>query len=198
MTQRAERKLLQLEVATSCGLAIPRTIVSNDPHELKEFASRSGRIICKPISQGLVRLDTRWHAVHTREIEAEDLSVLDKSRLPTLLQQLIPKGVDIRLTIIGDDYFAVAIESPEGSGIDWRAIPDQVTYSSCEIPKSIIDSCYQLMRQFDLLYGAFDFVRSNDADYYFLEINPAGEWAWLETALGLPMRDALIRSLGIQ
>ena len=28
---------------------------------------------------------------------------------------------------------------------------------------------------------------------FFLEVNPTGEWAWLEVAVGLPMRDAFLR-----
>ena len=43
-----------------------------------------------------------------------------------------------------------------------------------------------------LVYGAFDFIRTPDDDLVFLEVNPTGEWAWLEDQLGFPMRDAFI------
>jgi hypothetical protein len=48
------------------------------------------------------------------------------------------------------------------------------------------------MSALDLAYGAFDFIRTENADWYFLEVNPAGEWAWLDVALGLPMRDSFV------
>jgi glutathione synthase/RimK-type ligase-like ATP-grasp enzyme len=44
----------------------------------------------------------------------------------------------------------------------------------------------------NLQYGAFDFIEKPDGELVFLEINPTGEWAWLENALGYPMRSAFI------
>jgi hypothetical protein len=50
-----------------------------------------------------------------------------------------------------------------------------------------------MLANLGLRYGAFDFVRTPDDRFVFLEVNPTGEWAWLEEHLALPMRDAFIR-----
>ena len=46
-----------------------------------------------------------------------------------------------------------------------------------------------------LRYGAFDFIRAPSGDLVFLELNPTGEWAWLEEELGFGLRDAFIELL---
>ncbi len=53
--------------------------------------------------------------------------------------------------------------------------------------------CKKMLLQLGLTYGAFDFIRMPDGNLIFLELNPTGEWAWLEEKLHLPMRDAFIR-----
>jgi len=55
--------------------------------------------------------------------------------------------------------------------------------------------CAQMLARLDLVSGAFDFIVSRDGDWFFLEVNPTGEWAWLEEFLGLPIRDAFIEVL---
>jgi glutathione synthase/RimK-type ligase-like ATP-grasp enzyme len=193
-TEAAERKLLQLRLAPECGLAVPPTIVSNDPGALAAFAEREQPVICKPISQGFLSTGTEHFAVHTHDVSASDFrqQTSDES-FPTLLQHRVAKGHDIRMTVIGKDSFAVEIEAPTDAPVDWRAIPGgSVSYRRCTVPPQVETGCRLLMERLRLLYGAFDFIRTANGDWLFLEVNPAGEWAWLEVELGLPMRDAFV------
>jgi glutathione synthase/RimK-type ligase-like ATP-grasp enzyme len=191
-TERAERKVRQLALAPLYNLPIPPTIVSNNPSELLAFAKRHGRIICKPISQGLVATRSQWFAVRTWEVMPDNLAEVASCGFPTLLQKLVPKGLDIRLTIIGDRAFPVAIETLPDADIDWRSCPNDLVYRPCTLPEMVIDNCKKLLASLGLVYGAFDFVKSPEGELFFLEVNPAGEWAWLELELDLPLRDAFI------
>lgn len=191
-TERAERKVRQLVLAPLYGLQIPPTIISGDSNELRAFAKHHRRIICKPISQGLVATRSQWSSVHTWEVMADDLAEIAACGFPTLLQELVPKGVDIRLTLIGDRAFPVAIETEPGADIDWRSSRNQLVYRPCSLPEIVIDNCKKFLAALGLVYGAFDFVQSPEGELFFLEVNPAGEWAWLELQLGLPLRDAFI------
>lgn len=191
-TERAERKVRQLTLAPHYGLQIPATIISSDPRELQAFAKQHGRVICKPISQGLVATRSQWFAVRTWEVMEDDLAEIASCAFPTLLQKLVPKGLDIRLTIIGDRAFPVAIETAPGADIDWRSCPNDLIYRPCTLPEPVVDNCKKLLKALDLVYGAFDFVQSPEGELFFLEVNPAGEWAWLELELDLPLRDAFI------
>lgn len=192
-TELAERKPKQLQIAHECGLLIPETIISNSQKDIMEFCSYRNRIICKPISQGLVSDESGWYSIHTEEINFEDLNEASElNACPTQFQSLIPKGSDVRLTIIGEKFFCIKISSVADEKIDWRAEKYSLVYEEHPVPEEIITGCKNLMKKFGLYYGAFDFVISTEGDWYFLEVNPAGEWAWLEVELDLPMRDAFI------
>lgn len=195
-TDRAERKIYQLRLAEANGLLIPPTLVSNDRPALVRFAAEQGRVICKTISQGMVICGGEAFAIYTREVTPEDVAQIPESMsVPTFLQRLIPKGRDVRVTIIGESIFPVEILLPGGSSIDWRASREGLIYRSCEIPQAVERACRALMSALGISYGAFDFVCSDESEWYFLEVNPAGEWAWLEVELDLPMRDAFIELL---
>lgn len=192
-TDRAERKIYQLRIAEAHGLRVPQTIVSGDQATLADFAEREGRVICKPISQGLVSSGDHAYAVHTHEVTPREIcETPTPGGIPTLLQQCIPKGTDVRVTVIGEAAFAVDIITAPGAAIDWRATRDGLRYRLCDLPAEVHNACRSLMKALGITYGAFDFVRTEKSEWFFLEVNPAGEWAWLDVELGLSMRDKLI------
>lgn len=44
---------------------------------------------------------------------------------------------------------------------------------------------------FGLLFGAFDFSVTPNGEWWFLECNPNGAWAWIEDRVQLPIANAL-------
>lgn len=60
-------------------------------------------------------------------------------------------------------------------------------YSESSLSEEMKSKCRAMLDMLGLLYGAFDFVRTPEGDLVFLEVNPTGEWAWLEDRLGFPM-----------
>jgi len=194
-TARAEHKLFQLRLANAIGLKTPRTIVSSDAATLRRFVQANAEgTICKPIYHGLLVSGRERFAVYTRAIDADAIDSEMHFRVcPVLLQERIPKGADLRVTIIGEAVFAVEIVGDKESLLDWRKPDSSVVYKLTSVPDDIVRSCRQLLSSLGLVYGAFDFVRTPDRQFYFLEVNPTGEWAWLEDQLGLPMREAFMK-----
>jgi glutathione synthase/RimK-type ligase-like ATP-grasp enzyme len=109
-----------------------------------------------------------------------------------LLQEEIPRDADIRATIIGPHCFVAEIKSDKRI-IDWRDPKSDVRYAVSSLGEEICEKCRQVLNRLGLVYGAFDFIRTPDGDLVFLEVNPTGEWAWLEDELGFPMREAFIQ-----
>lgn len=192
----AERKLLQLQIAQECGLTIPKTCIANSPHELKQFMVDSDTI-CKPIYSGLQITPSGNYSAYTRAVSpAEMLDQDEEIRLcPTLLQERIHKTSDIRITFFGERAFAVSITGEVEQPLDWRHPGTALKYKLIEVPAEVIAACKKMMQRLDLLYAAFDFVTGPNGEYYFLEVNPTGEWAWLDFTLGLNLRDELIQLL---
>lgn len=193
--RRAERKLQQLAVANEIGLRIPHTLVTTDVVALRTFVdSQPNGAVCKPIFRGLHLIDDGAEAAYTRIIDRHDLPGGDGPVFPTLLQALVPKGADIRLTIIGSTVYPVRITSASGE-VDWRVPGAEPQYEIASLPEALIERCQLLLTRFGLSVGALDFAESPTGELYFLEINPVGEWAWLDRALHLGMRERLIRHL---
>ena len=188
----AEHKLYQLQIAAALGFQVPRTLVSSDLEKLRRFSSKNAvGTICKPIFHGMFFDGASYHSVYTRRLDIETLNTESLSACPILLQEEIPRISDVRVTFIGQHYFSADIQG-DASLIDWRAPDAAVEYVASSLDDTTIALCRKMLAELGLVYGAFDFVRTPSGELVFLEVNPTGEWAWLENKLGFPMRDAFI------
>jgi glutathione synthase/RimK-type ligase-like ATP-grasp enzyme len=195
---RAEQKTLQLQTASECGLKIPETLVSNNPDEINRFIDiNGGKVIAKPISHGSIGKNEEAAIFANSFDEFKGKIAPEEIRVsPFIIQKSIEKVNDIRLTVFGQTVFAYKITTSDSSKsimMDWRKHePQELTYLRCEPPASLMKSIYNFMNRLNILYGAFDFCLSKNGDWTFLEVNPSGQFAWLELATGDPLIDALI------
>ncbi len=189
----AELKLYQLQVARQVGFTVPRTLVSRDATTLRRFAAdNKAGTICKPIFHGLFIDEKSSYSVYTRRITPETIDAASATVCPILLQEEIVRTADVRATFIGRDCFVADITGDK-SLVDWRDPDVPVSYTESSLSAEIEGKCRTMLAKLGLLYGAFDFIRTPASDLVFLEVNPTGEWAWLEDRLGFPMRDSFVR-----
>lgn len=189
----AEHKLYQLQVARQLGFRVPRTLVSRDPLELRTFAAANEfGTICKPIFHGMFADEVASYSIYTRRVNAESFEEDSVKTCPVLLQEEVVRSADVRATFIGPECFVADIEG-DSSLVDWRDPDVPVSYSESSLSDEDQNMCRAMLAKLGLRYGAFDFVRTPEGDLVFLEINPTGEWAWLEDRLGFPMREAFIQ-----
>ena len=179
-TYLAESKPYQLLSAHRCGLSIPKTIVTNHAEAIKKnFATK---IIVKSLDTVLLRDDDDCLFTYSNVCELEEISEENAKAIPFIAQNFIEPKTDCRVTIIGDHIHATRILK-NGNRIvgDWRLTPkSELQYEDFELPESIKTSCLQLLRDLGLAFGAIDFVQTED-DFVFLEINPTGEWEWINS-----------------
>ncbi len=97
----------------------------------------------------------------------------------------------MRATFIGRHCFAAAITGDDKL-VDWRDPDLEISYCAINLDSGVQKMCREMLGRLGLVYGAFDFVLTREGELVFLEVNPTGEWAWLENRLGFPMRDAFI------
>jgi len=189
----AEHKLYQLQIARQLGFRVPRTLVSCNPLELRNFCEgNKAGTICKPIFHGMFVDETASYSVYTRRVTSDSIDVDSVKGCPVLLQEEIPRSADVRATFIGSQCFVADIKG-SSSLVDWRDPEVSVCYSESSLRAEVQAMCEAMLGNLGLKYGAFDFVRTPDGELVFLEINPTGEWAWLEDRLGFPMREAFIQ-----
>lgn len=193
----AEHKPLQLRVAKRLGLEIPRTLLTNDASVVRDFAARcGGKLITKMMASFAVYEDGKEMVVFTNPVTEEhlaDLSGLDLC--PMVFQENVPKALELRVTVVGERVFAASIDSQSSKRAqhDWRRDGNEMVgdWKRYDLPEVVTTKLLRLMDYFRLNYGAIDLIVTPDGRYVFLEINPAGEFFWLERAPGLPIADAL-------
>lgn len=188
----ANYKPWQLTVAERVGLAPPRTLITNDPVAARQFVKETdGPLVYKTLAGGVVDDDGVPKGVPTSIVEPDRLD--DSIRLcPHLFQQWVDKHHEVRLTVVGDEFFAPEIHAGSDTAhVDWRNDYASLTYEIADVPHDVRQGVMALMCTFGLVFGALDYVVTPAGEWRFLEINPNGQWGWIQTVTGLPISTAL-------
>jgi hypothetical protein len=177
-------KLEQLRRAAALGFAVPPTLVTTDPAAAADFAAEHGRVVYKVLTDPHLG---PAGTVRTTPVDAgADFAAV--RNVPCLFQAYVPKEVEHRVTVIGDDVFTAAVRSP---AVDWREGPAQ--WSAGSLPGPVLDRCVALVRSYGLEFGAIDLV---GADHVFLEVNPSGQFLFVQEQVPeLRMAEALAARL---
>lgn len=193
LDERAHHKPLQLATALNVGLVVPRTLITNDPVEARRFITEIG--LTNTIYKTFLATPEHWR--ETRVMRQEELNLLESVCFaPVIFQEYINSEFDIRVTIVGDKIFATAIRSnPDGYSLDYRMDMDAATFSPMELPGHITDALLALMASLGIVYGAVDLLYTKEGQYIFLEVNPAGEWRFVEDRTAQPITAAMANLL---
>jgi len=71
----------------------------------------------------------------------------------------------------------------------------ETIYTLFELDNNVAEKCLLMNQQLDLNFGAYDFAYSKEGEYVFLEINPNGQWGFVEDKTGLPLSKAMAKLL---
>ena len=199
--RHGEHKHLQLRVARDAGLAVPRTLMSNDPRTVREFAdSCGGQVMAKMLSSFAIFEDDQEQVVFTTPLASADLEHLAELRFcPMTFQERVEKALELRVTIVGERVFAASIDSQalERSQTDWRREGLKLAgeWKPFDLPEDIERRLLRVMDTLRLNYGAADLILTPEGRYVFLEVNPAGEFFWLERLGAFPISEAIAELL---
>jgi hypothetical protein len=186
----ANHKPYQLSIAHAVGLTVPTTLVTNDPAAARAIVDERG-------SEGATVyktfLATPSHWRETRVLAPGESAQFDLLRLaPVIFQERVHANANLRVTIIGDRVFTTEIRPGAAAyQLDYRVDMAAATFEPSELPSDIEELLRRLIDRLGLVYGAIDLLRTDDNRYLFLEINPAGEWRFVEERTGQPMTEAM-------
>lgn len=189
LAMRAENKLLQLSTAQALGLQLPNTYMGCSADEASSFSSEeNGDLIIKAVSRPYLESSQRF--IFTNKLLPEaDLTGIEVC--PAILQNAIMPKSDIRANVVGDRVLAASLSS---GMLDWRLDESDTKWCPVTLPESIVEGLVALCNHLGLSFGACDLALA-DGQYYFLEVNPFGEWSWLERSASLPISDSIARAL---
>lgn len=196
--REAENKVYQLLKAREIGFLVPKSILTTEYDDaLKFYNSTLSNCIIKPIKSGLINEAKNDKVVFTSKIEEfpEDESSIQNC--PSFLQEHIEKTTDLRVTVVGNKLFATEILSQdnENTKVDWRRGENVLIHRKVSLREDIQDKCIQLVNELKLKFGAIDFIIDKKGNYIFLEINPNGQWAWIEHQTNYPISKEIVEIL---
>lgn len=178
------KKLDVLNIAKTCGLLIPKYLISSNKLEILDFLFLNNKIITKPISEviGLHYYSKNYSTnlfSYTKVIEnKDDLKIIPQ--FPSLFQEYIEKMFEIRVFFIGRKIYPMAIISQNDTQTkaDFRdynlKLPNRnVPY---KFPKEDEKKIINFISKSKLTTGSIDIIKSRNNNYYFLEVNPVGQF----------------------
>lgn len=173
-------KAFQLFSMAQMGIRVPKTLISNDKDEVRRFAEENNcDLIFKPVQGG----------GYTKVLSQNDLS---DERLKCLNSGAVQfqerlDGVDIRVYVIGDKFFASEIRA---DSIDFR-IDENAEIVPVSLPENIKNDCLAIMDKFKLKFTGIDIKTKSNGEYVFIEANPAPMFIYFEKKSGYPITDTL-------
>ena len=186
--RRADIKALQLAEASKAGLKTPKTLISNHPAKAAAFVDLLGETECalKPLV-ALGVSDEQGYRLPLTTTLPKGHSLDTVAMAPTIFQPYIDKAAELRCVVIGEKIFCVKINSQanESTRRDWRGGDSEL--ESFSLPEQVEASIHRLMGSFGINFASLDMILTPEGEFVFLEVNPNGQWLWLEEELGLPL-----------
>lgn len=188
-------KIHQLKLAKKHHLTVPLTIFSNDPEKITDFFHQecNGKMIAK-LHGVLSKSMGGEHLLSTQMIGEDSLEHIDDiGYCPMIFQPYIEKDYELRIVYLDGAFFTGKINSSEHT--DWRIAQGDYFWSAYELPENVKSGLTSMMKEMGLYIGAIDMIRGKDGNYYFLEVNPQGEWGMLQKELDFPIAERIADNL---
>jgi len=211
--RRAGWRAEQLRRAGRFGFDVPRTLITTDPEQVRRLHRElGGQVVFKVMSDpflGAPKMVEKYpdqpppepRLAYTTLITDSELAMLDAvSSVPCMFQEYIPKRVELRVTVIGDEVFAAEIHSQEreDTRVDWHGSME-VPYHKADLPTELSERCLAFVHSYGLNFSAMDLILTPDDRYVFVENNPNGQFGFVEQLvpeleMTTALADCLIRA----
>ena len=181
-------KMRTLLMAQSVGLIIPQTIITNSKEDIVVFKEQHKKVISKPlVSPKFLMSEDKQHsfAMYTSLIDDETLEKLDDVVTPCFIQAYIEKAIELRVFFCEDKYYSAAIFSQNNN----RTLTDFRNYGTApsegnkfvpfKLGKEIQSKLVLLMDLIGLNTGSIDMILTPIGEYFFLEVNPVGQFGMI-------------------
>jgi hypothetical protein len=145
--------------------------------------------VTKPLTADFVG---DYKVLFTNRVDGEGLD----PTYPWLLQQEVPASHDVTVVYVMGKCFAFGLDRRTFSGVDWRIYinREQLAWSPWTLSEPERSSIQAFMREARMDFGRLDFLACG-GELHFLELNPNGQWAWLDERGEHGVFDAVVHAL---
>ncbi len=172
-------KLIVNELAIESGLTIPKSYLITEKKELLKIFNKS-KLITKVIAgNGFVNLDESNYGVFYTTL-LENIDDFPENFAPSYFQEYIDKRYELRIFFLKGEFYSMAIfsQNDEQTKVDFRKynLKKPNRNVAFKLPISIERKLLKLMNLMNLNCGSIDMLVNDDLQYYFLEVNPIGQF----------------------
>lgn len=184
-TRSSQVKADVLMQAVRAGLTVPPTWIGTQPTAARIFGDCApAGIVTKTLTTPQILLGgDRVRMLYTAPVDPQ---ALDRAAVlgPCQLQHRIDTQYAVRAHVIGPEVIAVRIDARSPAAHqDWRADYDALSYSPTALPDEVTDGLLALTEHYGLVYAAIDLLVDSEGTIWFVDLNPAGQYGWIEQAL---------------
>ncbi|MCB9742709.1 MAG: MvdD family ATP-grasp ribosomal peptide maturase [Alphaproteobacteria bacterium] len=196
-----DAKPRQLSLARACGLDVPATLAGNEAEAARAFGRENGdQIVTKLFTGFAVAQEGAQKVMFTTALGPEEIAEIDGLDLcPAAFQERLEKVKEYRVTLVGDEVFACSVDSAQAveGEVDWRRAQGELAASwrRDTLPEDAARGLKRLCHRLELSYGAADFILTPEGRCVFLEVNPAGEYLWMDQVWEGAISEALAEVL---
>ena len=189
----AQNKIVQLQAARGAGLSVPETIISTDARALREFAARQ-RCVTKGIVNAFHLDGKDLRSAFTSFVDARALGQYDPTGIPTLLQRAVEPAAMWRIVVVGGKTLGFRFHGPElRQAADSRPVERHLEGAYLPVPPHVEEKLLQMCRGLTIEFASADFIEDPLGELWFLDLNPEGQWAFLEDKFGVRISDEIVR-----
>ncbi len=177
-------KIINLKAAQINGLNIPDTLVTISKKELIDWAKSKVKIITKALDTGMFfgnKTTKKMYHQLTKSISLNAIATFKNTFPLTLFQEKIEKILELRVFYLNKVCWSSAIisQSQENTLDDCRNYdPEQMNrVVPYKLPKNLQAKIIKFMVYIGMETGSLDIILSKDNKYYFLEVNPGGQFS---------------------
>jgi hypothetical protein len=186
----ADNHFSQFTISKNIGLKWPSYICSNDINYLNSFFENKKERVLEMMDQGCPKRTLEDCPGKCGDmfgtVFSDDQSVNNC--------QVTGAAYLVRCSVVGKDYFVGKIKAKtNGQG---QILESNSTYRTViQPPKSVKLKATRLMTELNLTHGVFDFIVTDNGEWFFDALNPIGQYEWIEDIKGTDISSSIAKWL---
>jgi glutathione synthase/RimK-type ligase-like ATP-grasp enzyme len=184
----SENKMVQYAAAAAVGARTPKTVVCADAATALEVAGDP--LVLKPLGPGYFHEQGVPQVVYASEAASAAPALAALGTVPFLAQERLLARRHLRVVTVRHRVWTAALDA-SGIGLDWRSDTEaHGAFEPAETPGQVQQAALGLAVSLGLGFSSQDWVETADG-YWFLDLNPSGQWLFLPELVARPVTTAV-------
>lgn len=172
-------KLIVSDIARNVGLLTPNDYIFSNSESLKKINFIDKKYSTKSISGNFILQEADNLFMGYTSI-LEDYNNFNDYFFPSFIQDYISKNIELRVFYLNGNIWTMAIHSQldAKTNVDFRNYNFEKPNRTIpyDLPKGIKNKIDKLMKELKLNCGSLDMILDLENNYYFIEVNPVGQF----------------------